>query len=236
MPTMSTNLSPSKISTSTRSPAFTAALSSPFSSASIGTSRMNFTGGTLFFARWPRMGWVSFDSFMNSTRPICAESYPSLVWDLCCVTTQGPACNTVAGCTSPLESNNCVIPTFLPRIPAIFAISLIPVWRERPRPRPFPAWPQLLAGELLLMLFAERLNLHIHAGRKIELHQRVHRLRRRIENVQQPLVRADLELLARFLIHVRRTQHRVFILHRRQWNRPGNLRAGPFRRGDVFRC
>ena len=43
--------------------------------------------------------------------------------DLCCVITHGPACNTVAGRTSPFESKSCVMPTFLPRIPATFAIS-----------------------------------------------------------------------------------------------------------------
>ena len=44
-----------------------------------------------------QIGLVSRDSFTNSTRPICAASYPSRVWLLCCVITQGPACNTVAG-------------------------------------------------------------------------------------------------------------------------------------------
>ena len=34
-----------------------------------------------------------------------------------CVTTHGPACSTVTGRTSPLSSNSCVIPTFLPKIP-----------------------------------------------------------------------------------------------------------------------
>ena len=35
------------------------------------------------------------------------------------------------------------------------------------------------------MLFPERLNLYIHASRQIELHQRVHGLLRRLENVEQ---------------------------------------------------
>src|SRR3984957_11475585 len=56
---MSTNFSPSKISTKTRSPAFT--VPSPSPSLSRGTSRMNFTGGRLFFARWPCAGLVIFD-------------------------------------------------------------------------------------------------------------------------------------------------------------------------------
>ncbi len=44
------------------------------------------------------------------------------------------------------------------------------------------------------MFFPERLNLHIHACRQIELHQRVHRLLRGLENIEQALVGADLEL------------------------------------------
>src|SRR5271168_2580911 len=93
------------------------------------------------------------------------------------------------------------------------------MWEQPPSavPRAKPA---------LFMLFSERLNLHIHARRQIELHQRVNRLLRRLENVEQTLVGADLKLLPRFFIHVRRTQHAVFILHRRQWNRPRDLRPG----------
>src|SRR5579864_1237518 len=238
---MSTNFSLSKISTSTRSPTFTAPSPSAEGSTSSGTSRKNFTGGRLFFARCPRSGFERRDSFTNSTRPIWAAWYPSRVADLCCVTTHGPACSTVTGRTSPFESNSCVMPTFLPRMPATFvAISLsVPSMAHRSR------W--LLAGELscscgngrirpfrasarLLVLFSERLNLHIHASGQIELHQRVHRLLRRLENVEQTLVRADLELLPRFFVHVRRTQHAVLVLHRGQRNRPGYLRARAPRR------
>src|ERR1022692_1571193 len=76
------------------------------------------------------------------------------------------------------------------------------------------------------MLFPECFDLHIHARGQIELHQRVHRLLCRLENIEQALVGADLELLPRLLIHVRRTQHAVFVLHRGQWNRPRNLCPG----------
>src|ERR1035438_3426087 len=34
-----------------------------------------------------------------------------------CVITQGPACSTVIGCTSPFSSKTCVIPIFFPKIP-----------------------------------------------------------------------------------------------------------------------
>mgnify|MGYP003693620369 CR=1 FL=1 len=45
------------------------------------------------------------------------------------------------------------------------------------------------------MFLPERLDLDIHARRQIELHQRVHRLLRRLENIEQTLVCADLKLL-----------------------------------------
>src|SRR5207248_4715937 len=61
---------------------------------------------------------------------------------------------------------------------------------------------------------------------KVEFHQRVHRLLRGLEDVEQTLVGADLKLLARLLVHVRAAQHAVLVLHRGQWNRPGDLSAG----------
>jgi len=76
------------------------------------------------------------------------------------------------------------------------------------------------------MFLTERLDLDVHACGQIEFHQRIHGLRRRIQNIQQPLVSADLELLARLLVHVRGTQHAVLILYRGQWNRARDLRPG----------
>jgi len=75
------------------------------------------------------------------------------------------------------------------------------------------------------MLFAERLDFDIDARGKIELHQRIYGLLRRLEDVEQALVSANLELLTRFLVHVRRTQHAVLVLHRGQWNRTRDLCA-----------
>src|SRR5438270_5555080 len=205
MPSMSTNLSPSKMSTSTRAPTFMAPAVSAFSSTSMGTSRRNFMGGRLCFAKCPRMGFVTRDSFTNSTKPIWAESYPSFVLLLCCVITQGPACSTVAGRTSPLVSNNCVMPTFFPNIPAIFAISfsvpsvallLAGERSEIPRSaQDHAGWAQTPNQSASLMFLAKRLNLDVHTCRQIQLHQRVHRLRSRIKNIEQALVRPNLELL-----------------------------------------
>src|SRR3954469_6656970 len=49
-----------------------------------------------------------------------------------------------------------------------------------------------------------QLDLNVDAGGEVELHQRVHRLRRRLHDIEQPLVSSHLELLARLLVDVRR--------------------------------
>src|ERR1700693_5768105 len=70
---------------------------------------------------------------------------------------------------------------------------------------------------------------HVHARRKIELHERIHCVRCRLENIDQALVRAHFELLTRFLVHVRRSQHRPTINCRRQRNRTGHIGSGTLR-------
>ena len=72
----------------------------------------------------------------------------------------------------------------------------------------------LNSEHLLPVFLPERLDLDVHAGRQVELHQRVDRLRRGLEDVDQPLVRADLELLARLLVDVRRAQDGLLVASR----------------------
>src|SRR5579862_1236801 len=154
---------------------------------------------------------------MNSTRPSCTASYPSLSFVRRCTTTHGPACNTVHGTAVPSSAKTCVIPNLIPSMP-LTPISLFP------------------SRLLRRVLSAKRLDLHIHARRQVELHQRVHRVRSRLQNIDQPFVRPHLELLARFLVHVRGPQHRPAVDHRGQWNRPGYVRARALRRVDnLFR-
>src|SRR6056297_496143 len=77
-------------------------------------------------------------------------------------------------------------------------------------------------------------NLHVHARREIELHQRVHGLRGGVDNIEKPLVSADLELVTGFLVHVGTTQNGVFLDLVRQGDRPAHLRAGPLGSIDDF--
>src|SRR5690606_2723513 len=53
------------------------------------------------------------------------------------------------------------------------------------------------------------LDLDVDTGGEVQLHQRVERLRRRLQDVDQTLVGAHLELLARLLVDVRSAQHGV---------------------------
>src|SRR5579859_1772093 len=58
------------------------------------------------------------------------------------------------------------------------------------------------------------LDLNIHTGRQVQFGQRIHRPRRRSINVQQALVRMQLELLTGLLVYVRRTQYSEDLLTR----------------------
>src|SRR5436309_12509481 len=125
---------------------------------------------------------------------------------------------TVTGTSAPSSANTWVIPTFLPMIPSI-AISV----HLGTGPAGSCVWAPL---------FAERLDLDVDARGELELHERIDGLRRRLENVEQPLVRPHLELLARLLIDVRRAEDRVARYLRRQRDRSRHSRAGALGRVD----
>src|SRR4051812_8123096 len=74
--------------------------------------------------------------------------------------------------------------------------------------------------------FMSELDLDVDAGREVEPHQRVDGLRGRRVDVDQPLVRADLEVLTAVLVLEGRADHRVDVLLRRQGHRTGDGRPG----------
>src|SRR5437763_6297628 len=80
------------------------------------------------------------------------------------------------------------------------------------------------------------LDLDVDAGREVEPHERVDRLRRRVDDVDQPLVRAHLEVLPRVLVLVRGPDDAVHVLLRGQRHRAGHARAGPGHRVDDLAC
>src|SRR3954470_16344120 len=78
-------------------------------------------------------------------------------------------------------------------------------------------------------MVASALDLDVDASRQIELHQCVQGLGGGLEDVDQALVSAHLELLARLLVDVRSTEHGVLADRGRQRNRSGDARAGAAR-------
>src|SRR5713101_1748190 len=99
--------------------------------------------------------------------------------------------STVTGTCSPASVKMRVIPTFCAITPE--RIGIIPCFCSLPFP----------CGKGRGDRYSLELDLDIDAGGEVELHQRIDRLRRRIDDVEHALVGPDLELLARFLIDMR---------------------------------
>src|SRR5690606_2098125 len=112
---------------------------------------------------------------------------------------------TVTGTTRPASSKICVIPIFLPRIALGISLHLLRIEHAGARSQP---------------------DLDVDARREVEPHQGVHRLGRRVQDVDKTLVDAHLELLPGVLVNVRRTQHRKQRPLRRKWDRPRHPGAG----------
>src|SRR5262249_50265443 len=71
------------------------------------------------------------------------------------------------------------------------------------------------------------LDLDVDAGGQVEPHQRVDGLGRRLMDVDQPLVRADLEMLPGVLVLERSPDHAVDVLLRGEGHRARHRGAGP---------
>lgn len=79
------------------------------------------------------------------------------------------------------------------------------------------------------------LDLDIHATGQVEAHKRVDRLVRRLQDVDEPVVGAKLEVLHRLLVDVWTTNYAKASNVRGKRNRPANSGAGPLGRvGDLL--
>src|ERR1700712_4651263 len=113
---------------------------------------------------------------------------------------------TVTGTIRFWSSNTWVIPTLVPRIPRMMGSAI---------------------ASLLLELDGD-----VDAGRQVQPHEGVDGLRGGIDDVDEALVGAHLEVLAAVLVLVRRADDAVDVLLRRQRHRAGDLRAGTGHRLD----
>src|SRR5207248_10347587 len=115
------------------------------------------------------------------------------------------ALTTVTGTSLLFSSQTWVMPSFSPRMPFCC---------------------------LAIAMRSLQLDLDVDTGGQVEPHQRVDRLRRGVEDVDEPLVRAHLEVLARVLVLVRATDDAVDVLLGRQRHRPSDLRTSTCDRLD----
>ena len=73
-----------------------------------------------------------------------------------------------------------------------------------------------------------QLDFYVDAGRKVELHKSIDCLRRRIDDIEQTFMGADLELFTRLLVHMGLTQNGEFLDTRGKRDRSANLCTGSF--------
>src|SRR5687767_5550631 len=88
---------------------------------------------------------------------------------------------------------------------------------------------------MIPMLMSLDLDFDVNARGQIELRQRVHRLCAGIEDIDDALVRLQLELLTRLLVDVRRAKHGPALRLRGQRDGTGHLRARLLRRAHDVR-
>src|SRR5262245_15976250 len=120
------------------------------------------------------MGLVTRVFLGCGSNPSWSASYPCVGRVRIPTTVQGPASTTVTGIRLPSSPKTCVIPFFLPISPSFIAMAALSFAGRGAR---------------------SELDLDVDAARQVELHERVDGLRRRIEDVDEALVRAHLELL-----------------------------------------
>src|SRR6516225_1659647 len=112
--------------------------------------------------------------------------------------------STVTGMCSPASVKILVMPTFCAMTPD--RIGLVPA----------------------SSLAALELDLDVDAGGEVELHQCIDRLRRRIDDVEQALMRAHLELLTTLLVDMGRAVYGELLNAGGQRNGSAHLGTGPF--------
>src|SRR5664280_1996158 len=104
-------------------------------------------------------------------------------------------------------------------------------WKTWVMPTLRPISPMLIAATRPVPASAcarsSHLDLDVDSRREREAHQRIDRLGRWVEDVDEALVRADLELLAAVLVDEGRAEHGELLDPGRERNRADHVGAGP---------
>src|SRR5260221_4533048 len=103
--------------------------------------------------------------------------------------------------------------------PSVVSLVPAPLLAHQGHSWPFvgttPTYSQLTPNDASITCRLE-LDLDVHAGRQIQARQRLDRLGRWLDDVDQPLVRANLKLFPRVLVDERAAIHRILGDMRRQ--------------------
>src|SRR5204863_7053988 len=100
---------------------------------------------------------------------------------------------------------------------------------------PCSSFSSTFVSSVIFLGLLLELDLDVDAGRKVQLHEGVDRFLRWVVDVDEPLVRPDLELLARVLVDERTLDDRELLDTCRQRDRTGDRRPGPLRGLDDLR-
>src|SRR5947208_9828968 len=178
----------------------------PMVKAELSSTRISarcLAGVWLAFLKWPVSGLLIRRGLTSPKASWIAE-YPSRSGVFTWTTRQGPAWMTVTGTARFCSSQICVMPIFWPRMPLLSAIAL-----------------RLLD-----------LDFDVDARRQVKPLEGVDGLRRRLEDVEQPLVDPHLEVLPGVLVDVRRPDHAVAVDLGRERNGPPHAGLGAHDRLD----
>src|SRR4051812_6536351 len=178
--------------------------------------------------RWPRSPLLIFFSAI-SPKPICTAAYPSFSFVRTYVTWFCSVAMTVTPTAEPSSLNIWSMPIFRPRIIGFLSAGASP-------PLAFSSVASTCSSAFSSAItISLELDLDVDARRKVELHQRVDRLLRWVIDVDEPLVRPDLELLARVLVDERAANDRELLDACRQRYRTGHRRTSALRGLDDLR-
>src|SRR5690606_11518071 len=131
---------------------------------------------------------------------------------------------TVTGIETPSSVKTRVMPHLRPTIPTL-------IFKPHGVRGFYPLWPPISErytppnGAQALLQRSAQTDLNINASCQIQLHQCVDGFFRRLHDIKKPLVGANLVLVTRILIDMRRNQHSKSFLASGQRDRAANLRA-----------
>ncbi|CAE6891898.1 conserved protein of unknown function [Pseudomonas marincola] len=92
-----------------------------------------------------------------------------------------------------------------------------------------PLWPPISERYTTKTQVLAEADLHFHASRKVELHQRINGFIRWLDDVQYTLMGPNFKLIARVFVDVRRSKNCEPLFASWQWNRTTHLSTSTFR-------